>query len=100
MTLEELELDHYFTPQDKLEYVEFQKITTKFCSICKNREQKDLSTKEIFELISDNKFYQETYKQMISENNTREALRIFLSTDLSMLEDRKTIQIAKSWRLL
>lgn len=100
MTLEELELDHFFTPQDKLEFAEFQKLTARFCRFCSEREHKTLTHEEIFELVSDTKFYQDVYKRIISEDNTKEALRIFLATDLSILENKKVMQLVKSWRLL
>lgn len=100
MTLKELEEDHYVSPQGRLEFVEFQSLTTKFCNFCQSREQKELSRVDIFELISDNPFYQETYKRIISEDDTKESLRIFLSTDLSILEDKKVLMIARSWRII
>lgn len=100
MSFEELALEHYFSPQDKLEFAEFQKLTNKFRKFCLEREQKNLTNEEIFELISDNPFYQSAYKRIISEDNTREALKIFLATNLSILEDKKTMQLAKSWRIL
>ena len=100
MTLSDLEADHYITPHGRLEFLEFQKLTSKFCKYCKNKEQKELTREAIFELISDNPTYQDTYKRMISENDTREALRIFLSTDLSVLEDKKVLMIARSWRVI
>lgn len=100
MTLKELEEDNYISPQGRLEFVEFQKLTLKFCNFCKSKEQKDLSRVEIFELVSDNPFYQKTYKRIISEDDTKESLRIFLSTDLSILEDKKVLMLARSWRLI
>ena len=100
MTIDELELEHVFSPQNKLEFTEFQKLTSKFCKYCIEREQKELTREQIFELISDTLFYQEVYKKIISENNTRDALRIFLATDLSILENKKIFQLAKSWKLI
>ena len=100
MTFKELELDQYFTPQDKLEFAEFEKLTSKFCKYCIEREQKNLTREEIFELVSDNLFYQGVYLKTISEDNVREALRIFLATDLSILESKKIMKLARSWQLL
>lgn len=100
MTFKDLELEQYFTPQDKLEFAEFEKLTSKFCKYCIEREKKELSHEDIFELISDTIFYQNIYKKIISEDNTREALKIFLATDLSILENKKIMKIARSWRLL
>lgn len=100
MTFDELELEEHLSPQDKLEYVEFQKLTSKFCNFCKRKEQKDLTKVEIFELVSDNLFYQEIYKRIISENDTKEALRVFLSTDLSLLENKKIHQLARGWKII
>lgn len=100
MSNEELELEHLFSPQNKLEFTEFQKLTSKFCKYCIEREQKNLTREQIFELASDTVFYQNVYKRIISEDNTRDALRIFLATDLSILENKKVLQLAKSWRLL
>ena len=100
MTLEELALEQHFTPQDKLEFAEFQKLTAKFRKFCLEREHKNLTNEEIFELISDNLFYQEIYKRIISEDNTREALKIFIVSNLLILENKKIIQLAKSWNIL
>lgn len=100
MSNEELELEHLFSPQDKLEFTEFQKLTSKFCKYCIEREHKELTREQIFELVSDTVFYQNVYKRIISEDNTRDALRIFLATDLSILENKRILQLAKSWRLL
>lgn len=100
MTFEEIEASQHLTPQDKLEFAEFQELTSKFREFCFNKEQKELTNQELFELISDNPYYQQVYKRIIGENDTKEALRIFLSTDLSLIEDKKILLLAKSWRII
>ena len=100
MKFDQIELEQLFSPQDKLEFAEFQKLTAKFCKYCSEREHKDLTKEEIFELISDTPFYQKVYQRFISEENTKEALRIFLTTDVSILESKKIMQLARSWKIV
>lgn len=100
MSLDELENDEFFSPQHKLEFREFQEITNKFHVYANRREGKELSNKELFILVSDYKHYQDEYQKALYIDNPKEAIRILLSTDPSILEDKKIMQTAKTWRIL
>lgn len=95
-----LEIESLLSPHERLEYKEYKELTAKFKKDTEKREQRELTNCELFSLVSDNQYYQEQYMKLLDEPNVRECLKILISVEPSILEDKNILKTIKTWRLV
>lgn len=95
-----LEIESLLSPQERLEYKEYKDLTDRFKKAVERREGRDITPSELFLLVSDNKYYQDKYVELMDEPSVRECLKVLISIEPNILEDKSILKTIKTWRLI
>ena len=85
-------------PYSRLINGESKKIVYNFCTLCSLLEGKKMSVGSIFLTLIDDKNYQKILSKMLSEDNVKECLKLFLLIEPSILNNKYIKTIVKTWR--
>lgn len=85
-------------PYERMIQTESKNIVYNFCTLCSLLENQKLSLGNIFTILTEQEEWQNIYKNMLSENDLIESLKIYLITFPEILSNKSVKLVLSTWK--